>query len=137
MTTLFCIDIHLYCLLPTGIWFPKKIAQPAGHAISVVYSLSLESLHFHEVLAVLVELLAIQYFLYYLFHCVILSILWVSHSSPPVFGGNIRLPFLEVDTVFGVLIHQFGRFDPAVFNGREDLLHHFFHYSLNNLFTLN
>ena len=114
----------------------KKIAQPAGHAISVVYSLFLESLHFHEVLAILVELLAIQYFLYYLFHCVILSFFGGFTLVSTGFGGNIRLPFLEVDTVFGVLIHQFGRFDPAVFNGREDLLHHFFHYSLKQSFYL-
>ena len=71
----------------------KKIAQPAGHAISVVYSLFLESLHFHEVLAILVELLAIQYFLYYLFHCVILSFFGVSHSSPPVLGETFACLF--------------------------------------------
>ena len=86
-------------------------------------------------LAILVELLAIQYFLYYLFHCVILSFSWFYTRLRRV-GGNIRLPFLEVDTVFGVLIHQSGRFDPAVFNGREDLLHHFFHYSLKQSFYL-
>ena len=72
----------------------KKIAQPAGHAISVVYSLFLESLHFHEVLAILVELLAIQYFLYYLFHCVILSFSWFYTRLHRV-GGKHSLAFFR------------------------------------------